>query len=121
MRARLRLRHETGRANKAEAAYAQNLTLDPEVHSYLFESIKLRLADNTWYTPDFAVLYRDGRMELHEVKVTWKRKSGELVAGWEEDAKIKYKVAAEAFPWFIFRVARQRHKSEGAGFELTDA
>lgn len=121
MRPRLRVRHETGRLNKTETAYAEALALDVDVHSYRFESFKLRLADNTWYTPDFAVLYFDGRMELHEVKATWRRKSGECVAGWEEDAKVKFKVAAEAFPWFIFKVARLRHKSEGGGFELTSA
>lgn len=120
MKARLRT-HTTGRMNKTEAAYAADLALDAEVHSFLFESFKLRLADDTWYTPDFSVLYFDGHLELHEVKATWKRKSGECTAGWREDAKIKFKVAAEAFPWFTFKVARLRHKSEGGGFELTSA
>ena len=53
-----------------------------------FEAIKIRLADNTFYTPDFLVVVNDLRLELHEVK-------GAIVM---DDAKVKLKVAAETFP-----------------------
>ena len=45
-----------GRMNKTEAAYAELLAARAhvgEILEFKFESLKLRLADRTWYTPDF--------------------------------------------------------------------
>ena len=39
----------------------------PNLLWYRFEGVKLRLADNTFYTPDFAVMSAAGTMEMHEV------------------------------------------------------
>jgi len=55
-------RLKTGQMDKSEAAYAA--FLESEKHAgrvlwYRFEGLKLRLADNTFYTPDFAVLASD--------------------------------------------------------------
>jgi hypothetical protein len=61
-----------------------------EIQAYRFEPIKLRLADRTFYTPDFMVI-RDDQIEFHEVK-----------GFWEDDARVKIKVAAEMFPEFLF-------------------
>ena len=49
--------------NKTEALY--DIRLDALKHHgeilwYRFEGVKLRLADNTFYTPDFAVMAADG-------------------------------------------------------------
>ena len=55
------------------------------------EAVKLRLADKTFYTPDFVVIRADGGIELHEVK-----------GHWEDDARVKIKVAATQHPWFRF-------------------
>jgi hypothetical protein len=49
--------------------------------------MKFRLADNTFYTPDFMVVMADGLLEAHEVK-----------GFWEDDARVKIKVAASLFP-----------------------
>ena len=46
---------------------------------------------NQFYTPDFLVILADGRIELHEVK-----------GHWEDDARVKIKVAAAQKPWFTF-------------------
>lgn len=49
-------RLKTGQMNKTESAYCQHLELRKragEIVWYRFEGIKLRLADNTFYTPDF--------------------------------------------------------------------
>ena len=50
-------RLKTGQMNKTESAYCQHLELRKragEIAWYRFEGIKLRLANNTFYTPDFA-------------------------------------------------------------------
>lgn len=83
-----------GTMNKTEAAYAQYLELQKragEILWYSFEAIKLRLADKTFYTADFAVMAKDGVLEMHEVK-----------GFWEDDARVKIKVAADKYP-FRFR------------------
>lgn len=88
--------------NKTEAAYANLLKSHKQcgsIEAYGFESMKLRLAKRTWYTPDFAVI-RKGSLEFHEVK-----------GFWEDDARVKIKVAAAMFPHFKF-VAIQRVKGE---------
>jgi len=67
-------RLKAGEMNKTEAAYAERLRAlqaAGEVQWHRFEGLKLRLADNTFYTPDFAVMAADGVMECHEVKGHW--------------------------------------------------
>lgn len=98
--------HKGGEMNKLEREYAarlEALKAHGEIADYRFESVKLRLADRTFYTPDFMVLKPDGAFEMHEVK-----------GFWEDDARVKIKTAAELFP-FKFIAAR---KGKGAwGFE----
>lgn len=89
-------RHEPGKMNKTEAAYAQHLDYRKAIGEVLwwgFELIKLRLAKATYLTIDFLVQVADGSFELHEVKG---RKGDRYWA--EEDARIKLKVAAELTP-----------------------
>lgn len=94
-------RHELGRMNKLEAAYETQvlmpLRLAGEVLSHGFECLRLRLASNTTYTPDFFVQAADGVLELHEVK-PWNVELGGPY--WEEDARLKWKVAAQEYPCF---------------------
>lgn len=76
--------------NKTEARYAEHLRLlqiAGDVLWYRFEGLKFRLADNTFYTPDFAVMLADRSLEAHEIK-----------GHWREDARVKIKVAAEMYP-----------------------
>lgn len=103
-----RPRHEAGRMNATEAAYASHLEWrkrQGEVLWYAFEAIKLRLADKTTLTVDFFVLLADHTLEAHEVKG----------GHWEDDARVKMKVASELFP-FRF-VAAQKVKGGEWAFE----
>ena len=98
-------RLKAGQMNKTEAAYAAELQarqVAGEVAWYRFEGIKLRLADNTFYTPDFAVMLADGAMELHEVK-----------GYWQDDARAKTKIAADQYPFRIIAVTAKSKKAGG--------
>ena len=67
-------RLKTGQMNQTEEAYARDLELRRtlgEVAWFKFEGVKLRLADNTFYSPDFAVMLANGQIEMHEVKGFW--------------------------------------------------
>lgn len=89
-----------GAMNKTEAKYAEHLELrkrDGDVLWYKFEGIKLRLADKTFLTPDFAVMTRDGVMELHDCK-------GFMM----DDANVKLKVAAEQYPFRFYIVRKSK-------------
>lgn len=102
-------RLKTGQMNKTEAAYSQHLELckrEGSVLWYKFEGMKFRLADNTFYTPDFAVMLFGGDIELHEVK-----------GHWEEDARVKIKVAADLYP-FKFVAVKVQTKKEGGGWKV---
>ncbi|MGQ5524892.1 DUF1064 domain-containing protein [Chitinimonas sp. PSY-7] len=100
-------RLKVGEMNKTEAAYAQRLEAQRqrgEVIWYKFEGVKLRLADNTFYSPDFAVMAQNGQMEMHEVK-----------GHWQDDARVKIKVAADLYP-FRFIAVKPQPKRDGGGW-----
>lgn len=102
-------RLKVGQMNKTEKEYADRLSMQQQagvVRWYRFEGLKLRLADNTFYTPDFAVLAEDGVMECHEVK-----------GHWQDDARVKIKVAAEMYP-FRFLAVQKRPKKDGGGWKV---
>lgn len=87
-----------GEMNRTEAKYADYLEkqrLAGEIVKWGYEKLKLRLGQNwkTTYTPDFLVITNDLEIEFHDCK------GG---GGWEEDARVKIKVAAEQFPEFLF-------------------
>lgn len=110
--ARARSRPKPGTMNKTESAYADHLSsrkLAGEIVSHQFEAIKLRLADKTFYTPDFVVVMADLSIELHEVK-----------GHWEEDARVKIKVAAETFPYLKFVAVKKLSKKLGGGWDRED-
>jgi hypothetical protein len=90
-------RHRPGVMNQTEAAYAERLRLDPLVDTFWFEGIKLRLADKTFYTPDYFVMLKTGELEAHEVK-----------GFWMDDARVKIKVAAETYPFRFIAVTYKR-------------
>jgi len=83
--------------NRNERAYALELVrrhFAGEIKHWAFEPEKLRLADNTFYTPDFRVMGVGGEIEFHETK-------GRKGDGYwcEEDAKKSIKLAAEQHPY----------------------
>jgi hypothetical protein len=95
--------HVAGQMNKTEEAY-YNEIIKPRLLTgeYVwadFEAIKFRLADKTFYTPDFMVVTKDGELECHEVK-----------GFWEDDARAKWKVAAEKFFWIKFLAITYKKK-----------
>ena len=90
-----RARHVAGAMNKLEGQYELSLRIMEqanEIQSFMFEPLKLKLADKTYYTPDFMVVANTNIIELHEVK-----------GFWEDDARVKIKVAAKMFPQFQFK------------------
>ena len=96
------VRHHTpGKMNQLEQRYALHLEgckACKEIYWYAFEAIKLRLADNTYFTADFIVMRADGVLEIREVKP----RAGQSMKYWcEEDAKIKVKLVAELFPFVV--------------------
>lgn len=101
-------RMKAGKQNKTESAYGAVLEMRKragEVAWYAFEGVKLRLADLTFYTPDFAVMLTSGEMEMHEVK-----------GFWEDDARVKIKVAASLFPFRFIGVKSVRGAWEYEAF-----
>jgi hypothetical protein len=103
--------------NQTEAAYSRYLDERMqlgEIVGYRFEAYKLRLADNTHYTPDFVVQLPDGTIEIHEVKAC--RASGGFLC--EDDAKVKIKVAAEMYPEFVFVMCGRLPKKAGGGWKF---
>lgn len=104
-------RMKAGKMNGLESEYAALLEarkIAGEIAWYKFECITLKLADDTRYTPDFAVMLADGAMEMHEVKGFWR-----------DDARIKIKIAADMFP-FRFVSARKRPKKASGGWDIEE-
>lgn len=95
---RVRGKHRPGEMNKIETDYSRVLEkrrLDGEIKLFHYESIKLILAPKLSYTPDFFVLNKNDEGEFHEVK-----------GHWEEKAWVKFKMAAEKFPFAFFIVKK---------------
>jgi len=100
--------HIPGVMNKLEGRYAEYLEgqkLAGEIIAWQFEPIKFRLAKATFYSPDFLVIVKNNRIRFDEVK-----------GYWEDDARVKIKVAANLFPWFEF-YGVTFHKKLGWQFE----
>lgn len=98
-------RRQPGKLNKLESAYEgrlESLRRAGYIEWFAFEAIKLRLADNTFYTPDFFVMGADGTLQCHEVK-----------GFWEDDARVKIKVAARLFPFEFIAVKRDTSHPDG--------
>ncbi|WP_448177610.1 DUF1064 domain-containing protein [Stenotrophomonas maltophilia] len=104
-------RLKAGELNKTEAAYAERLRAleaSGQILWHKFEGLKLRLADNTFFTPDFAVVAADGVVECHEVK-----------GHWQDDARAKIKIAAAMYP-FRFIAVKPKPKRDGGGWAVED-
>lgn len=104
-------RLKTGQMNKLETAYSQlldNWMMSGKILWYKFEGMKFRLADNTFFTPDFCVMMADSSMELHECK-------GYMM----DDANVKLKLCASLFPFPVF-IIRANAKKDGGGFSKTE-
>lgn len=104
-------RLKVGAMNKTEMAYAATLEQRKAIGQivwYKFEGLKFRLADNTFYTPDFAVMLAGGELEAHEVK-----------GFWQDDARAKIKIAADMYP-LRFVAVQVLPKKLGGGWKVED-
>ena len=107
-------RLKAGEMNRTEKAYAEHLErlrVGGSIVWFKFEGVKFRLADNTFYTPDFLVMNATGELEVHEVK-------GSTYI-FQEDAKVKVKVASEMYP-LKFLVAFPQKGSRNAKWNLVE-
>lgn len=86
--------------NKTEAAFANTrlkvLQATGVIVWWGFEQIKFRLADNSYYTPDFVSVWNDGHIEVTEIK-------GFL----REAALVRFKQAAEMYGWMKWEMVKK--------------
>lgn len=108
-------RREKGSKTEYEEAWETMLRLRDDVDEYYFERLKIRLADNTYYTPDFVVMLVGGELEFHEVKGSWKMPG-------QDDSRVKIKVAAEQNKWATFRSIELKKiaQKNGGGWQVTE-
>lgn len=93
--------------NRLEAAYRDRLEsrrLAGTVAWWAWQPIKIRLADNTFYEVDFMLMTNDGLIEVHEVK-----------GHWEDDARVKIKVAAQVLPFRFVAVTKEKGAHRNGG------
>lgn len=96
---RLRAR-EMNKTEKEYSEYLQGKIIEGRLLWREFEGVKLRLADNTFYTPDFFVMTAEGELQVYEVK-------GYMM----DDANVKIKCAAEKYPFRFFVVRKAKNKT----------
>jgi hypothetical protein len=86
--------HVTGKMNGTEKRFRDEIIRDKP---HAFERAKFRLADNTWYTPDFMVI-EDNGITFYEIKGGFVRSTG----------MAKWKIAADLNPWFTWKWAQYK-------------
>jgi len=112
VKVRPRPKHTPGAMNKTETlflqSYIQPRIFSGEFLSSEFESIKLRLAKTTFYTPDFFVA-TPTEFIVFEVK-----------GFWEDDARVKIKVAADKYHHFRFIAVQKVTEKQGGGWKFEE-
>ena len=101
--------YDVERMNGLEAKYAGHLEAQRRagrIVFWKFGELKLRLADGTWYTTDFYIMYPDAHIEIHETKGFMR-----------DDANVKIKAAAEKYPEFKFVLVQWKKKEGGWVFK----
>lgn len=91
--------------SKLEEAYWNHLAdlqAQGAIHSFSLKPEKLRLADGSYYTPDFRVITNEGFVQFHETKGFMR-----------EAARVRLLVAAELHPYPFLLV-----KKSGASFTV---
>lgn len=92
------IKQDDRQPNWTEKRYISEIVCVTEgVESWDYEAISLKLGNGVRYTPDWLVIFANGRMELHEVK------GGGPI---QDDAIVKLKVAAARYRGFRFVLAR---------------
>ncbi len=104
MNFRIKPRFAKNVMNKTEERYGAILEIMKragEIVDYHFEAVTFKLAPDLRYTPDFMVVYQD-YIELVEIKGFMR-----------DDALVKFKTAAEKFPYFVWKMMRYKNKAIG--------
>jgi hypothetical protein len=102
------VRKAAGVMNQTETRYAELLRkrqLAGEIESFTYETLKVKVADGSWYCPDFMVI-RTNHIEFHEVKGSYML---------DRLGHSKLKQAADKYP--EFRWVMQVYKNKKIGFE----
>ena len=102
-----------GQMSGLESRYAAHLEMRRqagEIIRWVYEGMRLKLADLTYYNVDFYTLLPDGHIELIETKGSWKAPN-------QDKSRVKIKVAADQYPEFLFFTVTERRKRDGGGFE----
>jgi len=89
-----------GTMNRTEERYAAHLDLlkkNGKIAKWWFGEHKVRLANKTWYQPDFLIKDPEGYWEWHEVKGGY----------WEDDAAVKTKVTSDLYWDIPVKVVRE--------------
>lgn len=105
--ARVLGRLKSGAMNQTERRYSEHLEsrkMRGEILWFKFDCINLRLAEKTFYKPDFFVMTSDNELQVHEVK-----------GHWEDDALVKIKVASDMYP-FLFKSVHWNSKNNAWDF-----
>jgi len=100
--------------NKTEARFARlldDLAARGLIREWAFEPEKFRLAQKTWYCPDFRLTLPDFRNVFVEVKV--RKKDGSVL--WTDDGAVKVKAVAELHPYPFFLAS---YGGDGAGWRV---
>lgn len=104
-----RSRSEPDGMNGTERKMAAELAIEHAagtIRWWAFEAVNLKLADKTWYRPDFVIWHADGHIECRETK-----------GHWEDDARAKFKIAAELFRAFKFTAYKPL---KGGGWDIEE-
>lgn len=107
-------RHKPGEMNKTEQEYAEILEakrLSGEIAAWWFEAITFKLAGDSRYTGDFAVLHVDGTMEIVNVKGPGPEDPNSLT---------KIRNAADKFFPFVFTREKKQSKKDGGNWVRTE-
>lgn len=112
-KAKGRKRRQLGVMNKLESSFAAYLEAEKQAGRILewrFESVRVKLANNTTLLPDFYVLTAGHFEEFYEVK-------GAHV--WD-DSLVKLKVAAAQWWWWTFKLVKRKKARDGGGWDIRE-
>lgn len=113
-------RHIPGQMNKTEQAFAELLALwtrEGKVTGSAYESIRLKVNETCWYTPDFLVQLASGQAMLVEVKA-WRYTKADDPTPYliiPEDSRVKMHAVCALYPFPILLMLGRPVK--GGGYE----
>lgn len=110
-----RLRQVQGaKLNKTEAEFLDRLRAEQPKSTIRTQSLTLLLANGCRYTPDFFVDPMIGTDP--DIENSFKAEAYEVKGFMREDAAVKIKVAAAAYPWIRFFLVWKRTRKAGGGW-----